>query len=167
MATFTVTNANDSGAGSLRQAVLDANAAAGADSIVFDAAFDGGAEDVIRLTSGQIDDHRRADHRRRPDGVTITGDAAGDDVTDAAGITDVAASGADRLDDNSRIFDASAALTLDGLTLTGGRTTADDEGGGAVRATGDLTLINSTVSGNSTAGDAADGGGISGAATSR
>ncbi len=57
--------------------------------------------------------------------MTITGDAAGDDVTDAAGITDVAASGARRLDDNSRIFDASAALTLDGLTLTGGRTTAN------------------------------------------
>lgn len=38
-ATFTVTNANDSGAGSLRQAVLDANAAAGADTIVFNSSF--------------------------------------------------------------------------------------------------------------------------------
>src|SRR6185369_13549143 len=35
-ATFTVTNTNDSGAGSLRQAILDANAAAGADTIAFD-----------------------------------------------------------------------------------------------------------------------------------
>jgi|RhiMetdeSRZDD1v2_1073273.scaffolds.fasta_scaffold06186_7 IPT/TIG domain-containing protein/S-layer family protein len=34
-ATFTVTNTNDSGAGSLRQAILDANAAVGADTIVF------------------------------------------------------------------------------------------------------------------------------------
>lgn len=34
-ATFTVTNTNDSGAGSLRQAILDANAAPGADTIVF------------------------------------------------------------------------------------------------------------------------------------
>jgi hypothetical protein len=33
--TFTVTNTNDSGAGSLRQAILDANAAAGMDTIVF------------------------------------------------------------------------------------------------------------------------------------
>jgi len=33
--TFTVTNTNDSGAGSLRQAILDANAAAGADTIAF------------------------------------------------------------------------------------------------------------------------------------
>jgi hypothetical protein len=35
-ATFTVTNTNDSGAGSLRQAILDANAAGGADTIDFD-----------------------------------------------------------------------------------------------------------------------------------
>lgn len=35
-ATFTVTSTADSGAGSLRQAVLDANAAAGADLVVFD-----------------------------------------------------------------------------------------------------------------------------------
>jgi len=34
-ATLTVTNLNDSGAGSLRQAVIDANAAAGADAITF------------------------------------------------------------------------------------------------------------------------------------
>ncbi len=34
-ATFTVTNTNDSGAGSLRQAILDANASAGLDTIAF------------------------------------------------------------------------------------------------------------------------------------
>lgn len=34
-ATFTVTNANDNGAGSFRQAIIDANAAPGADTIVF------------------------------------------------------------------------------------------------------------------------------------
>src|SRR5437588_12562628 len=34
-ATFTVLNATDAGAGSLRQAITDANAAAGADTIVF------------------------------------------------------------------------------------------------------------------------------------
>ena len=35
-ATFTVTNADDSGPGGLRRAVLDANAAPSADTIVFD-----------------------------------------------------------------------------------------------------------------------------------
>jgi len=38
-ATFTVTNSNNSGAGSLRQAVLDTNAAPGSDTIVFDSPF--------------------------------------------------------------------------------------------------------------------------------
>ena len=38
-ATFTVTNTNDSGAGSLRQAILDANASSDADTIVFDASL--------------------------------------------------------------------------------------------------------------------------------
>jgi hypothetical protein len=38
-ATFTVTNTNDTGAGSLRQAVLDANTAAGDDIIAFDSSF--------------------------------------------------------------------------------------------------------------------------------
>ena len=37
-ATFTVTNTADSGAGSLRQAILDANGAAGADTIAFNIA---------------------------------------------------------------------------------------------------------------------------------
>src|SRR5262245_46535522 len=38
-AIFTVTNTADAGAGSLRQAVLDANAAMGSDTIAFDATF--------------------------------------------------------------------------------------------------------------------------------
>lgn len=49
-ATFTVTNLADSGTGSLRQAVLDANAAAGAD----DVAFAPGLAGTIALTSGEI-----------------------------------------------------------------------------------------------------------------
>lgn len=40
-ATFTVTNTNNSGVGSLRQAILDANANPGADTILFDAALSG------------------------------------------------------------------------------------------------------------------------------
>jgi len=48
-ATFTVINTNDSGAGSLRQAILDANAAAGLDSISF--AIPGGGVKTISPTS--------------------------------------------------------------------------------------------------------------------
>ncbi len=49
LATFTVTNTNDSGAGSLRQAILDANALAGADTITFNIA--GTGVHTITLTS--------------------------------------------------------------------------------------------------------------------
>ena len=151
---------------SLRDAIAAANAAAGADTIGFDATdFNGEAADILRLTQGQITitDELSIDGGA---GVTITGDANGDDVTLVGGITDVAASleGEDRLDDNGRIFDATADLTLDGLTLTGGRTTADGAPGGAVRSTAALTLIDSKVGGNSTAGYSyGRGGGIASA----
>jgi hypothetical protein len=48
-ATFTVSNTNDSGAGSFRQALLDANLAAGADTIAF--AIPGAGLHTITLTS--------------------------------------------------------------------------------------------------------------------
>ncbi|MBP7000253.1 choice-of-anchor Q domain-containing protein [Amaricoccus sp.] len=161
MATFWVTNTDDDGAGSLRDAVEQANARRGGDVIRFSADFDGGAEDLIRLTSGQIEITDRLTIKARAAGAVITGDALGDDVT-VGGITDVAASlaGDDRLDDNSRIFDATAAITLDGLTLSGGRTTGDRESGGAVRGMADITVINSNLSGNSTAGTDSDGGAV-------
>ena len=49
-ATFTVLNNNDAGTGSLRQAILDANAMAGTDVIVFNATFK--TAQTITLTSG-------------------------------------------------------------------------------------------------------------------
>jgi hypothetical protein len=51
-ANFIVSNTADSGAGSLRQAVLDANAAAGADNVNFGALFN--TPQTITLTSGEI-----------------------------------------------------------------------------------------------------------------
>src|SRR5947209_4202694 len=59
---YTVTNTNDSGAGSLRQAILDANANSGADTVVFDSSFN--TAKTITLTSGEIAVN---------DAVTITG----------------------------------------------------------------------------------------------
>ena len=49
--TYQVTNTNDSGPGSLRRAVLDANATAGRDNIVFDPSL---SNSTIVLTSGHL-----------------------------------------------------------------------------------------------------------------
>src|SRR5207245_977056 len=49
--TFVVSNTNDSGAGSLRQAMLDANAAGGSNTIRFQLAA---GPQTITLTSGQL-----------------------------------------------------------------------------------------------------------------
>ncbi|WNM63854.1 DUF4347 domain-containing protein [Candidatus Nitrospira neomarina] len=53
LATYTVTNTNDSGAGSFRQAILDANANAGSDTINFSIA--GAGPHVITLTGSELD----------------------------------------------------------------------------------------------------------------
>ncbi len=174
LAVFTVTNNDDAGAGSLRDAITQANNMAGADTIDFNAGvFSGGNNSLIRLTSGELEitETLTIDGTTGTD-VTITGDASDDDITDANNITDVAASfggtaGApdDLLDDNSRVLNFSSAtgdLTLQGLTLSGGRTTENVGSGAGIRfsSSGKLSLTNSTVSGNSTTGDVAYGGGI-------
>lgn len=186
LATFTVTNIGDGPvaaagdlSGSLRQAVFDANANPGADTIEFDSTvFTGGNASLIRLTNGELEITESLTISAQSSlGVTITGDANGDDITLPGNITDVSASfggaaGAadDLLDDNSRVLNFSGStgdLTLEGLTITGGRTTGDNTGfsvttysGGGIRSVRNVNLSNSTVSGNSSAGIGADGGGI-------
>ena len=122
--TYTVTNTADSGAGSLRQAVADANNNAGADIIVFDASSAG----TITLTSGEI---------AIRDDITITGLGAVNSIISG--------------NNNSRIFymyDSGAMLTISisALTLTDGSTGYD---GGAILSTGnDLTLSSIVITGN-------------------
>lgn len=140
---------------SLREAVQMANDSAGADTITFAPNLIG----LIRLTEGEIEitDTLTINGDGR---ITITGDGAGDDVTGVGGITDVSASGDAQLDANTRIFNATADLTLSGLALTGGRTTADYAPGGAVFSSGAITIRDSVIAGNSTIGLESFGGGI-------
>jgi len=164
-ATFTVTNANDSGPGSLRQAILDANSAAGPDDIVFAVSPPATISLLSALPS-------------IADPLSITG-------LGAANLTIRRDSGAAG---SFRIFDigpASApAVTITGVTLTGGNPTNNGGGlncqaelrpltvtiadsvisgntgffGGGIAAGGDVTLIvqRTTVAGNT----AQAGGGI-------
>jgi hypothetical protein len=135
-ATFTVTNTNDSGPGSLRQALIDSNAAAGADDIVFTVA----PPATISLLSAlpQV---------MGP--LTITGPGASnltirrDPAAPSFGILDVAAT-------------AAPAVIISGVTLTSGAAAS----GGAVNIspTGALTvtILDSVISDNT----AGNGGGI-------
>jgi hypothetical protein len=118
--TFMVNNLTDSGAGSLRQAVLDANANPGADLIRFGSAARDG---TITLTSGQL---------------SITDDLK----IDGPGGDRLAISGSDA----SQVFQISnVAVSIDGLTVTHGR--AVGRGGGILNA-GTLTLSHAIVSNN-------------------
>ena len=156
--------AND-GQVSLREAIQAANtdssvdgsaAGAGADTIVFADSLNG----TVRLDGGDgpgstvggtlsITDDLTIDGDGR---ITISGDVANDDdsTVGTSDITNIFATASAELDDNVRIMDADEALTLKGLTLTGGVATGEEEdgSGGAVRAD-DVTLDGVTVSGNS------------------
>lgn len=123
-ATFTVSNLNDSGAGSLRQAILDANATAGADQVTFQSTL-----------SGQI---------------TLTSELPVTDAVDVIGpgAKTLAISG----NDNSRIFNVDVRpaenlpVTISGLKLTGG----NDIGGAAIASKyANLTVSNAVISQNS------------------
>src|SRR5918998_2835936 len=136
-AAYTVTNNADSGAGSLRQAIIDANTSTGvADTINFDQSLSG---QTITLTSAQL--------------PTIT-DVAG--LTIDGGSVNITISG----NDQYRVFEvgSGAKLTLSNLTVANGA--IDDRGGGIYNGQGGtLEVSNSTFSGNRS-GDGLGVGGI-------
>jgi uncharacterized repeat protein (TIGR01451 family) len=130
-ATFTVTNLNDAGAGSLRDAVAQANASAGADSVLFQAGLTGT--------------------------ITLTADIA---ITDPVTISGTGATVSISGDNNSRIFNVDNPAStvpidvhIDHLTLTQGR---DLYGGAILDKDENLVLDQVTITGNA----ALAGGGV-------
>ncbi|NNE66170.1 MAG: VCBS repeat-containing protein [Pyrinomonadaceae bacterium] len=130
---FLVTNTNDSGAGSLRQAIIGANSNAGADIIEFDQSFFNEPRTIV-LTSGELD-------------VTS-------DITIEGGMTKgLTISG----NNASRIFTFTTnTSTINNVTLVDGKPGGLNAGGAIRQLLGTLTINNSTISGN----NAFDGGGI-------
>ncbi|HEY3840209.1 MAG TPA: choice-of-anchor Q domain-containing protein [Bryobacteraceae bacterium] len=134
-ATWTVVNTNDSGVGSLRNAI--AGAAAG-DTINFDLTYPA----TITLTSG---------------GLTINQNLA----VNGPGASNLSLNG--NLSNTVLTISAAAQVNVTGVTITGGALTSPFGGmGGGIANSGTLTLINTVVSGN-TASVLRDGngGGIS------
>ena len=128
-ATLTVTNTNDSGPNSLRQAMLDANASGVANTIDFAPSLKGQAG-LIRLDS------------QLP--VII---AAGGGLTIDGGGAEITISG----NGQERVFKVGpdGTLTLDTLQVQSGHATGPDGyGGGIYNNGGNLTVRNSTIANN-------------------
>jgi len=136
--TFTVTNTNDSGKGSLRDAILDANA----DSAATPTALDvidfklGTGAHTIQLTSGNLDITAK--------NLTING----------TGANTLTISGDHKFRDFK--IQSGAAVTLSGLTIANGFSATT--GGGGILNNGTLTLNNSALTNDKTA--SGNGGGI-------
>jgi hypothetical protein len=165
-ATIPVTNLNDAGAGSLRQAIVDANGAAGTDTIIFQEGLTG----TITLTMGQLAITDSVDIEDPGAVITVSGNNASRVfyIYSTAAEIDVSISGltitAGSATIGAGIANLNENLTLDGVTITNNTATAD---GGGLWASGnselsslvmDLTIRTSMISGN-TAG--LSGGGIS------
>ncbi len=137
-AIIVVTNTNDSGPGSLRQALVDAN---DGDTINFDSSLNG---QKITLTSGQLNVDKD---------VTISGLGANNLAVDGSA--------------QSRVFyvNPGKTVTIEGLTVGNGHS---DFGGGIYNGDATLTVSNCTVIGNSataTGGGISNGGFTFGSAT--
>jgi hypothetical protein len=130
---ITVTNTSDSGPGSLRQALTNAN---DGDTIDFDASLKG---QTISLTSSELVINKS---------ITISG--FGPNLLAVSRVPNATA---------FRIFDLmpGRAVTIQGLTISNGLAPDFGCGGGILDQGSLLSLINCTVSGNSTDGT---GGGI-------
>ncbi len=163
-----VTNTNDNGEGSLRQAIENANNFLGADIITFASNLSG---QTITLTSGEL---------LITDAVNIQGLGA-EQLTISGNNT----SRVFKIDSNSDIN-----VTIESLTITGGQTSAGDDNnddgagiwnrenltlknvvvignqavddGGGIRNDGEINIINSTVADNTSVGTSffSGGGGL-------
>ena len=135
-----VTNTADSGAGSLRQAITDANANGGTDSINFQAGLAG----TITLSTALPN---------LSSSMSINGPGA-NQLT----IRRSTAVGTP----NFRVFtiDFFKTVSMSGLTIANGFVTGINVTGGGINNSGTLTMTNCNVYGNSAIGDGARGGGI-------
>jgi hypothetical protein len=174
-ATITVTNLNDDGPGSLRQAILAGNQnGLGSDDIVFASGLSGTIEigsatgfGLYPETPMNIQGNGQITLRGASsnlDYVVYTGTGYGASpgfpVT-ISGLTITGGHAANNTFTNrgGGIYNQDATLTVSNSVITGNH--ADDDGGGIYTNAGSLTLVNSTVS-NNTGGSGSDayGGGI-------
>jgi len=164
LSTLTVTTSNDSGTGSLRQAIIDANDAPGADIIEFDPSLAGS---TIALTSGQFNitdalEIRGTDSEGTPLGITISADNDSRHfyIFDSDPENDIEVTISDLTITKGRLVNeyGGSILNLEDLTLervTMSSNSSDSgllTGGGAIHSTGPLTIRDSEFVSNSSSG---------------
>ncbi|MEO1686433.1 MAG: calcium-binding protein [Pseudomonadota bacterium] len=137
MATFTVTNANDDGEGSLREALFDAALALGDDVIVFDASLAG--QEIVLASELQIFSNAGA--------IVIDGDVDADGSADIVISGDTDGSGDEG--DTPHLRNSGSAATIRNLTFKHGRSVPaeafnDASAYGSIRNEGGLSLENVT-----------------------
>jgi RTX calcium-binding nonapeptide repeat (4 copies) len=155
MATFTVANLADSGTGSLRQALADAETAAGADTITFANGLAGG---TIRLASrlviasGEVDIDGDLDNDGDAD-ITLSGDSNNNGVADASDTSLLrVAAGAD-VGIGGLVLADGFGRGADGITSSIDGTNA----AGAIENLGVLAIANSVLRDNTAEGGAGYG----------
>jgi hypothetical protein len=143
LATYTVTNTNNTGAGSLRQAILDANTNAGADAIVFNIA--GAGLQTISLTSAlpTITDAVTINGYTQSDATPNTASTGSNAVIRIALNGSGAGAGANGLNFGA----GSAGSTVSGLAIGG------FNGAGILTSVGGLTVTGNFI-GTNAAGSA-------------
>ena len=160
-ATFTVSNLSDSGGGSLRQAILDANATGGADQIVFKSGLSGQVSlgSILPTINDPVQILGPGPKQLTVSGSNASGIfhiefASPNPPVTISGLT--LTGGNNTIDPGGAIFSKYSDLTVENVVVTGNRTTTNDAGG-IGNFGGSLTLRSSTVSGNTTG---EDGGGV-------
>ena len=131
MRIYTVTTTADTGTGSLRQAILDANATSTNDEIIFDSSFSLGGVNTITL--GAAFPHISA--TEYAGSLTITGPGASSLIINGN-------------QGNYSIYSIANGgnLTISGVTVSGANNSSGN--GGAFNNFGTLAVSNSTLSGN-------------------
>src|SRR5438552_4790776 len=149
--TFTVTNTNDSGAGSLRQAILDANANAGTDTITF--SIPGGGVHTISPTSAlpTITDPVTID------GYTQTGAVQNTDPNGFNGTLLIELSGVNAGAGVNGLTISSGDSTVRGLVINGFQVLDINAGDGILLITNGSNVIEGNFIGTNAAGTAVVG----------
>jgi Right handed beta helix region len=165
--TITVANLGDTGAGSLRDAIFDANHnGPGSDDIVFASGLSGTIDvgstldsPLVPATAMVIQGGGRITLHAADDGsgylmstrsASYLGSQPGDTIT-LSGLT---LTGGHPIGDGGGIFNREANLVLSDVVVSGNH--AGDDGGGIYDLEGSLTLVDSTVTGNTAGDDAHD-----------